>query len=152
MSDSPTSPDAIFSEAKARGKQMDLPYAGALMPPQAHALADNAAAMLIDVRTAAELAYVGRVHTAAAIEWQSYPTMEVNIRFVEELREIAPAGMPLLFLCRSGARSHYAAAAAAAAGYEAYNVLEGFEGDLDGEGHRNNVNGWRARQLPWVQT
>lgn len=152
MSTPPAPPDAIFSEAKARGKKMELSYAGALTPPQADALANAAAAMLIDVRTAAELAFVGRIPHAAAVEWQSYPTMEVNIRFVEELKEIAPAGMPLLFICRSGVRSHHAAAAATAAGYEAYNVLEGFEGDLNNEGHRNTLNGWRKHRLPWVQS
>jgi len=56
-----------------------------------------------------------------------------------------------MFLCRSGARSHHAAAAAAAAGYSsAYNILEGFEGDRDAEGHRGTVGGWKFHGLPWV--
>jgi len=58
---------------------------------------------------------------------------------------------PVLFICRSGARSHNAAMLANQAGYEAYNVLEGFEGDRDPQGHRNTVGGWRAAGLPWVQ-
>ena len=58
-----------------------------------------------------------------------------------------------MFMCRSGARSHAAAAAAKQLGYtEAYNVLEGFEGDKDPLGHRNTVGGWRKAGLPWVQS
>jgi rhodanese-related sulfurtransferase len=60
---------------------------------------------------------------------------------------------PLLFLCRSGGRSHAAAAALAAAGFtRCYNVLEGFEGDKDASGQRNRVGGWRAAGLPWQQS
>jgi rhodanese-related sulfurtransferase len=58
-----------------------------------------------------------------------------------------------MFICRSGARSHSAADAATRAGWrEAYNVLEGFEGNKDGEQHRNTVNGWRKAGLPWTQS
>jgi len=58
-----------------------------------------------------------------------------------------------MFLCRSGARSHAAAAAAAQAGYsQSYNVLQGFEGDKDTSGHRNSLGGWRVAGLPWVQS
>ena len=140
----------LFSLAQKRGKQLDLPYAGALTPNEAHALAD--AATLVDVRTAAELLYVGRIPAAAAVEWQSYPGMEINPRFADDLRHVADMEKPALFICRSGARSHHAAAAAAALGYQAYNVLEGFEGDLNENKQRNTVNGWRARELPWIQT
>jgi len=57
-----------------------------------------------------------------------------------------------MFLCRSGARSHQAAQAAMQAGYaNAYNILEGFEGDKDANGHRNTVGGWRFAGLPWIQ-
>ncbi len=59
---------------------------------------------------------------------------------------------PLLFLCRSGARSKSAAMAMARAGYtRAYNVAGGFEGNLDGEGHRGGINVWKAAGLPWRQ-
>ena len=60
---------------------------------------------------------------------------------------------PVMFLCRSGARSHAAAEAAMRAGWrETYNILEGFEGDKDAEQHRNTVGGWRKAGLPWTQT
>ena len=46
-----------------------------------------------------------------------------------------------------------AAIAAAQAGWkEAYNVLEGFEGDKNAEGQRNAVGGWKFARLPWIQS
>ena len=63
-----------------------------------------------------------------------------------------PNGLLVMFICRSGGRSHNAAMLAQQAGYsEAYNVLEGFEGDRDAQGHRNTIGGWRAAGLPWTQ-
>jgi len=57
-----------------------------------------------------------------------------------------------MFICRSGHRSHRAAALATEAGYpDCYNVLEGFEGDRDARGQRGKVGGWRAAGLPWQQ-
>ena len=50
-------------------------------------------------------------------------------------------------------RSHAAAKAAAESGYtQCYNVLEGFQGDKDGQAHRDTVGGWRAAGLPWYQS
>ena len=146
------SPEEIFAAAAAAGQAMDLPYAGALPPPAAHALAQAGAACIVDVRTAAELAYVGGVPGAMAVEWQTFPDMSINARFIPQLQELTGTGTPVLFLCRSGVRSHHAAAAAAAVGYRAYNILEGFEGDLNEDKHRNRVNGWRAHGLPWMQS
>ena len=75
-----------------------------------------------------------------------------NPDFLAQLQARAPADAPVLFLCRSGARSHDAAIAATAAGYtQCYNVLEGFEGDRDAHGHRGALNGWQAAGLPWQQ-
>ncbi len=79
--------------------------------------------------------------------------MEINQDFIAAVTAAAPdKAAPVLFLCRSGARSRSAAMAATAAGYaKAYNVAEGFEGDLDGEGHRGKLNGWKVAGLPWRQ-
>lgn len=145
-------PEDIFNAAADAGREMQLPYAGALPPDMAHQLAQSGAAAIVDVRTAAELAFVGRIPDATAIEWQSFPDMSVNDGFLAQLQSEIPVGTPVLFVCRSGARSHHAATVAAEAGYRAYNVLEGFEGDLDSDKHRNTVNGWRARGLPWIQS
>lgn len=148
------SPQQSIAAAAARRQELNLPYAGALTPAEAHAvLRADAQAVLVDVRTTPELLYVGRVHQSLSIEWQTFPDMVANQNFCETLGQHVAPSQPVLFLCRSGVRSHHAAAAAAAAGYsQAYNVLEGFEGDLDGNGHRSNTNGWRFHGLPWVQS
>ena len=50
----------------------------------------------------------------------------------------------MLFLGRSGGRSHHAAGLATRAGCRAAcNILEGFEGELDGERRRGTLGGWR---------
>jgi len=130
---------------------MKLPYAGALLPAEAHALMQEGA-KLVDVRTDAELHYVGSVPGGEAIEWNSIDGRR-NPAFLRQLEQVAGKEEPVMFLCRSGVRSHAAAAAAAQAGWkEAYNVLEGFEGDKDSQDHRGTVGGWRHARLPWVQS
>ena len=142
----------IKKRAAERAQKMGLPYAGALLPAEAHELM-QAGAKLVDVRTKPEVLYVGRVPGAATIEWQTYPGNKPNPEFIGELAAIAPKETPVMFLCRSGARAHSAAEAAMRAGWkETYNVLEGFEGDKDAQGHRNTVGGWRKAGLPWVQS
>jgi|SRR5690242_13445305 rhodanese-related sulfurtransferase len=144
----------ILDRAKQRGEAMNLPYAGALLPSEAYALLrESPGARLVDVRTQAEWEYVGRVPQSVLIEWNTYPSGQRNSRFLEELQSKVPkTEAPVLFLCRSGARSHHAAMLATEAGYpNSYNILEGFEGDKDGNGHRNTVGGWRVAGLPWVQ-
>jgi len=133
---------------------MGLPYAGALLPAEAHMLARQVSgAKLVDVRTQAEWEYVGRVPDSILIEWNAYPNGQRNPHFLEELQaRVAKTDAPIMFLCRSGARSHHAAAVATQAGYpNSYNILEGFEGDKDANGHRNTVGGWRVAGLPWTQ-
>lgn len=140
-------------------------YAGDLTSDAAWALLkDNPAAQLVDVRTIAEWSFVGvpdlsgvgrEVH---CIEWQVFPLMTPNPDFVgqaaETLRQAgAGAETPVLFLCRSGARSRAAAIALTRAGFHhAYNIAGGFEGDMDQERHRGNRNGWKATGLPWRQS
>lgn len=145
----------IFERARSRAKEKNLPYAGALLPAEANAvlLADGNA-RLIDVRTNAELNWVGQVPGALAIEWNTWPSGERNPNFIEQLQD-APLSpqTPLMFLCRSGGRSHSAAMAATQSGFaNCFNVLEGFEGDKDDNGHRNKLGGWRAAGLPWTQS
>ena len=144
--------DDIKQRAAERAKKMGLPYAGALLPSEAHQLI-QAGAKLVDVRTKPEILYVGKVPGAATVEWQTYPGNRPNPEFVAELAAVAPKDQPVMFLCRSGARSHAAAEAAMKAGWqETYNILEGFEGDKDSAEHRNSVGGWRKAGLPWVQS
>jgi rhodanese-related sulfurtransferase len=148
------SPDDILSRARERARSMKLPYAGALLPAEANALMrQNPEARLVDVRTKAELEWVGRVPGAVTIEWNTWPGGKQNPDFLRELQQqVQSKDAPVMFLCRSGGRSHNAASAATQAGYaNAFNVLEGFEGDKDPQNHRNTVGGWRLAGLPWTQ-
>ena len=143
-----------MNKAAERGKKLGLPYGGALLPQEAFELMQNVpGAKMVDVRTQAEWDYVGRVPGSVQIQWQTYPGSRPNPNFLNELQAQTDKEVLVMFLCRSGARSHAAAAAAAQAGYsQSYNVLEGFEGDKDASGHRNAVGGWRVAGLPWVQS
>ena len=144
--------DEIKKRAAERAKQMGLPYVGALLPTEAHQLM-KAGAKLVDVRTKPEVLYVGRVPGAATVEWQTYPGNRPNPEFIGELAAAVGKDEPVMFLCRSGARSHAAAEAAMRAGWkETYNILEGFEGDKDAQEHRNTVGGWRKAGRPWTQS
>jgi len=136
-----------------------MSYAGDLTPQQAwEVLTSDEGAGLVDVRTDAEWRYVGIPDDAALdgraalVEWVSYPSGQPNPRFLQQLADAGvTAGRPVVFLCRSGVRSIAAARAATAAGLgPAYNVLEGFEGDVGPDGHRGHT-GWRAAGLPWRQ-
>ena len=146
---------AMLARAKARAQEMNLPYAGALLPAETYELLQSIPqAKLIDVRTRAEWDWVGRIPGSVMLEWNTWPSGERNGGFIRELQERVPmSSAPLFFICRSGARSHSAAAAATQAGYpNCYNVLEGFEGNKDTQGHRNTIGGWRAAGLPWIQS
>ncbi|HUN70511.1 MAG TPA: rhodanese-like domain-containing protein [Burkholderiales bacterium] len=141
----------ITRRARERAEKLKLPYAGALLPAEALELMRKGA-KLVDVRTEPELEYVGSVPGAEAIEWNTYPEGQRNPAFLEQLAQAVRKDEPVMFLCRSGARSHHAAIAATQAGWQkAYNILEGFEGDKDADHHRNTVGGWRKAGLPWVQ-
>jgi len=146
--------DEILKRARERARQLGLPYSGAVTPAEAHELWRNApGAKLVDVRTRAEWDYVGRIPGAVEIEILTYPGNRPNPAFISELESKVDKSGPVLFICRSGGRSHNAALLATQAGYgDAYNVLEGFEGDRDAQGHRNTVGGWRAAGLPWTQS
>jgi rhodanese-related sulfurtransferase len=137
-------PEQIFEAAAQRGRQMGLAYAGALTPEEAHRLRELGAAELVDVRTPQEWRHVGHVDGAPLIEWPRGGGGEAIGAFVEKVRGSVDPEQPVMFLCRSGARSHYAAHVATQAGFKrAYNILEGFEG------HEGVRGGWRNAGLPW---
>jgi rhodanese-related sulfurtransferase len=143
----------ILDLAQSRARELKLPYEGALTPAEAHELLQLApAARLVDVRTRAELDWVGRVPGAIEIEWQDYPGKQLNAHFLQTLKHSVVTESLLLFLCRSGQRSSAAAKAATEAGFpDCYNILEGFEGNKDANGQRNRSGGWRHAGLPWNQ-
>lgn len=135
-------------------------YAGDLECGRAwETLKNDDGAVLVDCRTEAEWKFVGipslvgLSKEVAFIPWQGFPNMRQNEKFADEIHRLAPdKKQPLLFICRSGARSQLAAMAMTAQGYEkCYNVARGFEGDADEDNHRGNKNGWKADGLPWVQ-
>lgn len=135
-------------------------YAGDLSPKESwELLAQNPNAILVDVRTPAEWAFVGRpdlgdlTKQPVLLSWQLFPSMQVNPNFVDELKsENIEPDAPILFLCRSGTRSRFAAIALTAQGFSrCYNIASGFEGDPDPKKHRGTVNGWKVDGLPWIQ-
>lgn len=128
-----------------------LGYAGDVTPEQASRWFEQGSAVLVDVRTDAEREWVGRVPGAVPVAWKQWPGMEVNPAFDEQLKAAVPEGGRAVLLCRSGVRSIAAAKRATELGIEAYNILEGFEGNPDAQGHRNRTGGWRFRGLPWTQ-
>ena len=146
--------EQILERARTRAERMSLPYAGALTPRETFVLLEaDPKTKLVDVRTRAEWEWVGRVPSAVLIEWNIWPGGTRNPEFDRELLAKVPdKDHPVLFICRSGGRSHHAATLAKKLGYaRAFNVLEGFEGDKDAQGRRGTVGGWKVAGLPWSQ-
>lgn len=128
---------------KVRRAAKDIGYAGDVAPELAWALFSTDAAELVDVRTKEELAMAGSVPFAKHVEWQTGRNRQHNLNFIDELNAVVGRKDVVLFLCASGVRSVAAAKAAMQAGYQnAFNVLEGFEGDGSPE------RGWANRRLP----
>lgn len=126
-------------------------YAGDVAAELAWQWVQAGQAVLVDVRTDAEREWVGRVPGAVAVAWKQWPGMALNPDFDAQVQAAAEGGKKLVLLCRSGVRSVAAAQRATALGLQAYNILEGFEGDLDANGQRSQLGGWRKRGLPWSQ-
>lgn len=143
----------ILQTLRAESERAGLGYGGGISPAEAWALAHTGAARLVDVRSNEELVFVGRVPDTLHVPWATGTSLNRNPRFVKELEQrTGGKDVPLLLICRSGKRSVEAAKAATAAGFSAvFNVLEGFEGELDDRGRRGNVDGWRHAGLPWYQ-
>jgi sulfur dioxygenase len=126
-------------------------YAGDVTPQLACQWWQAGDAVLVDVRTDAERAWVGFVPGAIPLAWKQWPGMALNAAFDDALMAAVPAGQKVLLLCRSGVRSIAAAQRATELGLEAYNILEGFEGDADEHAQRGRQGGWRFHGLPWQQ-
>jgi rhodanese-related sulfurtransferase len=142
----------ILERAKKRAEESSLPYSGALTPQETfEVLQKTSHAKLVDVRSLAELELVGRVPNAAHIEWAFYPGMTANPDFAAQLTMQIDKEALVIFMCRTGGRSHNAAVTAAKLGFaEAYNMLEGFEGEANAEKQRTLINGWKRAGLPWT--
>lgn len=146
----------VLEAALAEAQDQGLAYAGGVSPHAAWALVQAGEAVLVDVRSAEERTFVGRVPEGVHVAWATGTALTRNPRFVRELEaKLAPHGgkdAVALLLCRSGKRSVLAAEAAAKAGFRhVFNILEGFEGELDARQQRGHGDGWRFHGLPWTQ-
>ena len=139
----------ILQLAAQRAAAKGLPYAGELTPQEAFAALQQGGAVLVDVRSRAELELVGGVPNANHIEWAFYPGMVANADFVSQLQAQVDKSQAVVFMCRTGGRSHNAAVVAEELGYTAYNMLEGFEGEANAQKQRTLINGWKHAGLPW---
>lgn len=149
--DVPTLPPEL-AVASRQAQSSRLPYAGGVSPLDAWKLFSDGDAILVDVRTTEERKFVGHVPGSLHVAWATSTSLTRNPRFVRELEARVGKGAVILLLCRSGKRSALAAEAAARAGFEhAFNVFEGFEGEIDAQQHRGHGDGWRFHGLPWVQ-
>ena len=138
--------DALLTVRPAQG------YAGDVSPQLAWAWVQSGEAVLVDVRTDAERAWVGFVPGAEPLAWKQWPGMTMNPDFDAGIQRLGSGGKKLVLLCRSGVRSVAAAQRAAELGLQAYNILEGFEGDPDANAQRGKAGGWRFHGLPWRQS
>lgn len=127
-------------------------YAGDISGALAWRWVQSGEAVLVDVRSDAERAWVGFVPDVAVVAWKQWPGMVSNPNFDAELQAAVPAGKKVVLLCRSGLRSTAAAKRATELGLQAYNILDGFEGNPDGHAHRGHLGGWRLNGLPWRQS
>ena len=127
-------------------------YAGDVSPQLAWLWVQSGQALMVDVRTDAERAWVGAVPQAHALAWKQWPGMAMNPDFDAGIQALGAGGQKLVLLCRSGVRSVAAAKRATELGLEAYNILEGFEGDPDAHAQRGRLGGWRYHRLPWRQS
>ena len=125
-----------------------------LEPHDAHAfLQSHPEAVFIDCRSEIEYLFVGHPAGAIHIAWQDGPDWDINPDFLGHSRKAASVNRPVVLICRSGRRSVEAGRYLEKYGFpEVYNVLHGFEGDMDETHHRSTKNGWRFDGLPWEQT
>jgi rhodanese-related sulfurtransferase len=117
-----TDKTTLLANARNRGQNSQLPYAGALTPQEAYALIQAAPEVrLVDVRTNAERDWIGRVAINSdqhvAVQWNLYPGGTPNPDFLQQLSQSVSKDDILLFLCRSAVRSKHAAKLATENGY-----------------------------------
>ena len=143
--------NAMPSTPSALTVQFVHGYAGDISPALAWAWVQAGEAVLVDVRTDAEREWVGFVPDAHPLAWKQWPGLAMNREFDAGIQALGAGGKKLVLLCRSGVRSIAAAQRATELGMTAYNILEGFEGNVDADAHRSQTEGWKYRGLPWRQ-
>ncbi len=109
-------------------------------------------AVLVDCRSEFEFLFVGHPVGAILIPWYDGIDWDLNPHFVGQVRMAASHDRPVILICRSGNRSREAGNKLEESGFtHVYNVLHGFEGELDDTHRRGTVSGWRFDGLPWEQ-
>ena len=135
-------------------------------------LVSNKNAFLIDVRTQEEFDWVGNVcdnsfcNKQILLTWKNVANLTQSSQFSNILTEIivkkssslfaiqaeAMQHLQLYFICRSGGRSGLSATHLANLGWQqCFNIVNGFEGDLNNQHQRGKLNGWKVNNLPWRQ-
>jgi len=144
---------SFLNEARAKAKEQNLPFAGSVTPPQAWQLVHDGLATLVDVRTAEERKFVGAVPDTLHVAWMTGLSLNRNPRFVKEFEiKVKDKNSTVLLLCRSGKRSAAAAEALTNSGFtNIFNIEGGFEGEINEDGQRGSLGGWRFHSLPWTQ-
>ena len=140
-----------LSDIMLQTVQMAEGYAGDISPALAWSWVQAGEAVLVDVRTDAEREWVGFVPGAQPLAWKQWPGLAMNREFDEGIQALGSEGKKLVLMCRSGVRSIAASLRATELGLTAYNILEGFEGNVDANVHRGQTGGWKFRGLPWRQ-
>ncbi|MDQ8935879.1 rhodanese-like domain-containing protein [Acinetobacter rudis] len=143
---------ALLNQAQQLAEQHQLHYSGDLDPKIAWQLIQAQYGLLIDVRTHEERKFVGYIEQSIHVAWANGTSLTRNPRFIRELEKVANKEQVLILICRSGQRSALAASAAIDAGFkQVYNIIDGFEGKLNTALQRNQENGWKYLNLPWIQ-
>ena len=115
-------------------------------------LKQNPNAVFVDCRSEMEYLFVGHPQGAILVPWNDGPNWDINPEFVSHVKKATSVNRPVVLICRSGNRSLDAGRALEESGFsKIYNVLHGFEGELDTDHHRGSITGWRFEDLPWEQ-
>ena len=137
-----------------------MSYKRNLLPKMAvERLQSNSQALFVDVRSKAEYKYVGFPENSILIPWIDDPDWEPNPEAFSEavMQELDGrenlSDTEIILICRSGFRSNEALKCLENKGFtQVSHIASGFEGDLDENDHRGNLNGWRHDGMPWSQS
>jgi len=137
-----------------------MSYKRNLLPKMAvEKLQNNPQALFVDVRSKAEYKYVGFPENSILIPWIDEPDWEPNPEVFSDsvMQELDGRenllNTEIILICRSGYRSNDALKCLENKGFtQVSHVASGFEGDLDENDHRGNLNGWRHDGMPWSQS
>ena len=138
----------------------EMSYKRNLLPKMAiERLQNNPQALFVDVRSKAEFKYVGYPENSILIPWIDDPDWEPNPEAFSDavMQELDGrenlSDTEIILICRSGFRSNEALKCLENKGFtQVSHVASGFEGDLDENDHRGNLNGWRHDGMPWSQS